>query len=99
MQHFLWLLLFALPVWATDQSVCYGTPSKGRLEAGVQITKSGPNFEPYSSLGVSLGRTYVHAQVGLVIDEAYKALAQSMPATTFMYGESGWAAGGRIRPH
>jgi penicillin-insensitive murein endopeptidase len=92
------VLLPALSAGAAD-SVCYGTPSNGRLEGGVQIPRSGPNFAPYSSLGVGLGRTYVHSKVKDVIAAAYAALAASNPDKTFVYGESGWAKGGRIRPH
>jgi len=94
------LLLLALPIVASAaESVCFGTPSKGRLEGGVQIVKSGSNFSPYSSLGVSFGRTYVHSKVARVVSEAYTAVGQSLPNTVFVYGESGWASGGRIKPH
>lgn len=81
------------------ESVCYGTPSNGRLENGVKIEESGSNFEPYSSLGVTLGRTYIHSRVARVIMDAYVALAKELPNTMFVYGESGWSKGGRIKPH
>ena len=81
------------------ESVCYGTASNGRLEDGVRIPRSGPNFAAYSALGVTLGRTYVHSKVAAVIAAAYASLAASHPEKTFVYGESGWAKGGRIRPH
>lgn len=80
-------------------SICYGTPSNGRLEGGVQLAKSGPNFEPYSSLGVAAGRTYVHSKVANVISDAYAVLARSKPELKYVYGESGWKDGGRIKPH
>jgi len=93
-------LLLACPfVAGASESVCYGTPSKGRVDGGVQIAESGNNFAPYSALGVSLGRTYVHSKVAQVISAAYAALAQSSPEKTFVYGESGWAGGGRMKPH
>lgn len=81
------------------ESVCFGTPSQGRLEGGVPLQESGSNFSPYSFLGVSLGRTYVHSKVAEVVTAAYKKLAQSTPDKVFLYGESGWASGGRFRPH
>lgn len=84
---------------AAAESICYGTPSNGRLEGGQQIPESGPNFTPYSSLGVSLGRTYVHSKVAASIGAAYKALETSAPNKKYVYAESGWAGGGRIRPH
>lgn len=93
------MLLFVLPVAAFAQSTCYGTWAKGRLEEGVAIEFSGPNFKPYSSLGVGLGRTHVHDKVAAVIVDAYARVAQSLPDKVFVYGESGWPKGGRIRPH
>jgi penicillin-insensitive murein endopeptidase len=93
--------LLAMPALGAGaaESVCYGTASNGRLEGGIRIPRSGPNFAAYSSLGVALGRTYVHSKVETVIAAAYAALAASHPEKTFVYGESGWARGGRIRPH
>ncbi|MRX10003.1 replication initiation protein [Pseudoduganella sp. FT25W] len=80
-------------------STCYGTVAHGRLEEGVQLPKDGVNFAAYSSLGVQLGRTYVHSAVREVVVDAYRALEQSMPKTTFVYGETGFAEGGQMRPH
>lgn len=82
-----------------EESTCFGTPSNGRLEGGVQIPKSGPNFGPYSNAGVMLGRTYVHSKVAAVIEAAYKSLETAAPGKQFLYGESGWRSGGRIKPH
>lgn len=82
-----------------DDSTCYGTPAKGRLEGGVPIERSGKNFGPYSALGVTLGRTHVHARVARVVAAAYAALAKSRSGLTFVYGESGWRDGGPIKPH
>ena len=84
---------------AQAESICYGTSSNGRLEAGQQIPGSGPNFTPYSSLGVSVGRTYVHSKVAETIGAAYKTLEASAPGKKYVYGESGWEGGGRIKPH
>jgi penicillin-insensitive murein endopeptidase len=81
------------------ESVCHGTPSNGSLENGVQIPASGSNFSPYSSLGVSLGRTYVHSKIAATIEAAYASLSASAPDKKYVYGESGWRDGGRIRPH
>jgi penicillin-insensitive murein endopeptidase len=92
--------ILILPISAMGaNSICYGTPSNGRLEGGVQLAKSGPNFEAYSSLGVAAGRTYVHSKVARVVSDAYSALARSEPKVKFVYGESGWKEGGRIKPH
>ena len=92
------LLLFSSYAWAAD-SVCYGTVSQGRVENAVQLPKSGPNFSSYSGLGVTLGRTYVHSKVEQILVAAYKALETAAPGKHFVYGETGWEEGGRIRPH
>jgi penicillin-insensitive murein endopeptidase len=46
-----------------------------------------------------LGRTYVHSKVAAVVEAAYKSLEAAAPGKIYMYGESGWRSGGRIRPH
>ncbi|MBA4369156.1 MAG: replication initiation protein [Desulfobacterium sp.] len=80
-------------------STCYGTTKDGRLENGWQLPSSGKNFEAYSSLGVILGRNYVHSKVYEVVVAAYKTLESSAPEKVFVYGESGFKEGGRFRPH
>ena len=80
-------------------SQCFGTTSKGRVEASVALPASGPNFSPYSGLGVSLGRTHVHARVAGIVTAAYAELAKQTPEVRYVYGETGWPSGGRFRPH
>jgi penicillin-insensitive murein DD-endopeptidase len=96
----MWVLLCmtATPAMAAD-SVCHGTPAKGRIEHTVQLPVGGKNFRAYSTVGVSLGRTYTHARVANAITDAYATLAQRMPAKTFVYGETGFAKGGPFKPH
>jgi penicillin-insensitive murein endopeptidase len=84
---------------ALSASRCFGTVNHGHLEAGVKLPISGPNFAPYSKLGVFAGRTYVHSSVAQVVGEAYAALTVATPSVKYVYGESGWASGGRLRPH
>ncbi len=81
------------------ESICFGTVSNGRLENGVKLPTKGKNFTAYSSLGVTLGRTYVHSKVAEIVLAAYSALENSATGKVFVYGETGWASGGRIRPH
>jgi penicillin-insensitive murein DD-endopeptidase len=81
------------------ESVCYGVPSNGRIKAAKQLPKSGKNFSAYSAVGVVLGRTYAHARVVRTIESAYAQVAVSMPSKTFVYGETGYASGGRFKPH
>ncbi|MFA6902761.1 MAG: penicillin-insensitive murein endopeptidase [Gallionellaceae bacterium] len=84
---------------ATTESTCFGTVSNGHLENGVKLPGEGKNFTAYSSLGVSLGRTHVHSKVAEIVVAAYAALEKSASEKVFMYGETGWPDGGRIRPH
>ena len=80
-------------------STCYGTVSDGRLENGVKLPGSGKNYSAYSTLGAMVGRTHVHAKVREIVLAAYEALERAAPDKVFVYGETGWASGGRIRPH
>jgi penicillin-insensitive murein DD-endopeptidase len=80
-------------------SVCYGDSVSGRLEGGTRLSYSGENYRAYSMLGFALGRTYVHSTVRDIMREAYAELAKNHPDLKFIYGESGWAKGGRFHPH
>ena len=93
------LLLFIASPALADESVCYGTTAKGRLENGARLPSSGANFSSYSAVGSLAGRTYVHSKVLKVVLAAYKALETSALSKVFVYGETGWESGGRIRPH
>jgi len=84
---------------AALESTCFGTVANGHLENGVKLPSDGKNFTSYSSLGVSLGRTYVHSKVAEIIIATYSALEKSASEKVFIYGETGWPTGGRIRPH
>ncbi len=81
------------------QSTCYGTVAKGKIEGAVQLPASGTNFSAYSDAGAALGRTYVHATVAEIVTAAYRELEKILPDTRFVYGETGWKAGGPIKPH
>ncbi len=94
-----WMCLACPRVAAAGESQCFGTVSKGRLDNGVQLPLSGPNFSSYSTLAATAGRTHVHSKVAQVIVAAYAALAVAEPAKTYVYGETGWPSGGRFRPH
>ena len=93
------LLLFALPLASASASMCYGTEANGRLQGAVQLPAEGKNYVAYSSLGVTLGRTYVHQAVRDIVVDAYDAAYLSMPEKRFMYGETGLADGGPFKPH
>jgi penicillin-insensitive murein endopeptidase len=84
---------------APTSSTCYGSAEKGRLEGGVALPESGPNYAPYSALGVALGRTCVHSAVSEIVTSAYAELARTRPDAAFVYGETGFCAGGAFPPH
>ena len=81
------------------ESQCFGTVRNGRIEDSVSLPASGPNFAAYSAVGAAAGRTHVHSRVAEIAIAAYAALAAEDPSTTYVYGETGWPSGGRIRPH
>lgn len=89
--------VLAMPAQAGSR--CFGTVAKGRLEEGVALPASGVNFSAYSRMGVAAGRTHVHSTVRDILLDAYAQLATTLPGTVFVYGETGWASGGRMRPH
>lgn len=92
-------LLFALPMATASASTCYGTPAQGRLQGGVPLPPQGQNYVPYSTLGVTLGRTYVHQTARDIVVDAYEATRIIAPEKRFMYGETGLATGGPFKPH
>jgi penicillin-insensitive murein endopeptidase len=93
------VVLFSVSAAHASESQCFGTAGNGRLEGGVQLPDSGKNFSAYSSLASTLGRNHVHSKVRTVVLAAYDAVMKTMPDVVFVYGETGWAKGGRIRPH
>jgi penicillin-insensitive murein endopeptidase len=92
-------LLFALSLSSSNASVCYGTVAHGRLAGGQRLPVQGKNYVPYSSVGVSLGRTYVHQSVRDIVVDAYEAAYLTLPDKRFMYGETGFVTGGDFKPH
>ncbi|MCG7393273.1 penicillin-insensitive murein endopeptidase [Microvirga sp. ACRRW] len=92
------LMLIASNAFGAE-SVCFGGTAKGRLENGVALPQSGPNFTAYSRFASTLDRTYVHSKVADVVGEAYAALAKAQKDLVFVYGESGHEKGGPFPPH
>lgn len=92
------LAFSAAPAGAAG-SRCHGTVSRGSIEASVQLPAEGANFSAYSSLGAAMGRNYVHSEVSAIMLGAYAELESTAPGTLYVYGETGFAQGGRFRPH
>ena len=93
------LFLFLFSSKAFSESSCYGTTQDGRLENGVRLPMSGPNFTTYSHLGWIAGRTFVHSKVKEILLDAYNELQKTSPDKTFVYAETGWKQGGSFKPH
>jgi penicillin-insensitive murein endopeptidase len=92
------ILFFPILVLAAE-STCHGTTANGRLENGVQLPRSGPNFVTYSDVARTAGRTYVHSEVREIILAAYKSLEQDQPSKLYKYAETGFENGGQFKPH
>lgn len=82
-----------------EESVCYGTTSKGWLAHGVRLPNEGKNFISYGRIPQLAGRTYVHSKVRDVILEAYAILEHEQPDKVFKYAEAGLKEGGEFKPH
>ena len=93
------IFLFTVTQDAASARICYGTSANGRVGESVALPAEGKNYGPYSSLGVTLGRTHVHQTVRDIVADAYAAAYRSMPATRFVYGETGLSTGGPFKPH
>ena len=93
-------LLIAATSFATPtNSTCHGTPSRGRLENGVRLPLSGPNYTSYSTVAAHAGRTYVHSTVHDIVVAAYESLQVSHAGKVYVYAETGFAEGGPFKPH
>jgi penicillin-insensitive murein endopeptidase len=93
------LVVLASLAPAAAASICFGTPGHGRLQEGVQLPSSGKNFAVYSTLGAQLGRNWVHSAVAQTMLASYRQLETTAPGISYLYGETGHAAGGPMRPH
>lgn len=76
-----------------------GSRNNGFLVEGKRLPTRGDNFETYSRLWTSLGRTCVHEQVRDAIVDAYAEVYDDHPELQFVYGEMGWCGGGDFWPH
>lgn len=103
------LALVAAPAYAASMayiaiddgkpSVCYGNSVRGGLANAKRLPYAGPNYKAYHTGGFLTGRTFMHSSVRDALRDSYAALAQSDPELRFVYAETGWAWGGRFRPH
>lgn len=96
-------LMMSLSVGAVQAepraSQCYGTTVNGRVERAVALPLSGPNFESYGQLPVSMGRTHVHSAVRDILLMAWQSMHDAHPDKIFKYAETGLPEGGPFPPH
>lgn len=76
-----------------------GTRVDGSLMNGKRLPTTGPNFETYSRLLTTIGRTCVHEKVRAAVVQSYQLVYDSDPSLQFVYGETGWCWGGKFWPH
>ena len=57
------LFLFISNNVQAEESICYGTTSKGRLENSVVLPGAGNNYVSIGKVPELAGRTYVHSEV------------------------------------
>jgi penicillin-insensitive murein endopeptidase len=93
------LILFLSSAVFAEESICYGTTSKGRLEGGVKLPGEGVNFVSYSATAEIMGRTYVHSKVRDILLASYQSLETETPGKVYKYAETGFEEGGQFRPH
>jgi penicillin-insensitive murein endopeptidase len=93
------LLTFVSVESFSEESICFGTTSNGRLENGVRLPSKGNNFVGYSVAARIAGRTYVHSVVRDIIVSSYKDLETEQPGKVFKYAETGFREGGKFKPH
>lgn len=90
---------FAIAFENPRPSRSIGTPDDGELQFGKRLPSRGSNFRAYSDVGALLGRNSVHDRVRDVVLDAYAEVARELPEAKFVYGETGWPAGGSFKPH
>ncbi|MFO0579541.1 MAG: penicillin-insensitive murein endopeptidase [Polyangia bacterium] len=84
---------------AVEPAIALGSGTCGRLQGGVALPCSGPNFEAFARTACATGRNYLHPLVRDTVLDAYQAVAAQHPARAWQYGETGKRAGGRLWPH
>lgn len=76
-----------------------GSRVNGYLVNGKRLPIQGANFETYSRVLSSYGRTCVHHQVRQAMLDSYATAFEEAPQYLFTYGETAWCGGGAFWPH
>ena len=91
---------FFIALEKTSNSESKGTAEDGSILRAKRLPSEGANFETYSRLGSTIGRTCVHNKVRTTTVGAYEALEKSHAENVFVFGETGWClGGGEFSPH
>jgi len=80
-------------------SLSKGSRVNGYLVYGKRLRIRGPNYESYSRVLSTLGRTCVHDKVRATVIGGYGAAYAEDPTLLFVFGETGWCSGGSFWPH
>lgn len=80
-------------------SIAKGSRVNGYLVNGKRLRIRGPNYESYSRVLSTLGRTCVHDRVRAALVSAYHKVYEEEPTLLFVFGETGWCGGGGFWPH
>ncbi len=81
------------------KAVAFGKGKCGSLRGGAPLRCAGKNFESFSDLACVLGRNHLHPLAIGTIEDAYTSLEATRPTRRWQFGDLGWKAGGRLRPH
>ncbi|MFN0063302.1 MAG: penicillin-insensitive murein endopeptidase [Myxococcaceae bacterium] len=82
-----------------EDAISFGAGGCGKLQGGVALPCSGPNFEAFSSAACAMGRNYLHPLVQQTVIDAFTALEAKLSKRTWQYGEMGKESGGSLWPH
>lgn len=81
------------------KAVAFGKDKCGSLRGGAPLRCTGKNFESFSDVACVLGRNHLHPLAIGTIEDAYASLEATHPTRGWQFGDFGWKAGGRLRPH
>ncbi len=84
---------------AERPSRSHGTRVDGKLKFGKRLPSTGPNFQTYSRLMSTIGRTCVHEKVRAAVVTGYAYAYAEDESLQFVFGETGWCGGGEFKPH
>jgi penicillin-insensitive murein endopeptidase len=97
-------LLLLVVLDSAPDALSFGSGGCGKLQGGVALPCSGPNFEAHSDAACMMGRNFLHPLVQKTVVEAFlveafQQLEASAKSRRWQYGEMGKQEGGPLWPH